>query len=295
MDNPLGLAKRGPQPDISLVMMNQPLPPRALIAVEGPDAQAFLNALLTQTIPDASSGAAVYAAMLSPQGKIFFDAIVIGRGDDGFWLDVAASRLDAAVQRLTMFRLNRAVQIAPESAWRAIVVDAPHIASPVVIEDPRRPGALWRAYGPAADLKPDMFTLRASLELGLPNLDLDAPPDTVFGLEALLEELHGVDFHKGCFPGQENVSRMKRRATTRRKFCRVRFDGPPPEYGALIHAGAMDVGDMRSAVGGVGMALLRLDRVREAAATSAHLLCEGRPITTDAPSWLLWPAIEDGV
>src|SRR6185436_490760 len=128
---------------------------------------------------------------------------------------------------------------------------------------------------------------------GAPDLAIDAQPEEVFALEALLEELNGVDFQKGCFIGQENVSRMKRRATTRKKFCPIVFDGDPPAYGAPIRAGEAELGSVRTGVAGRAMALLRLDRALEAAVGGVELLADGKPVRLDPPSWLLAPQRDD--
>jgi folate-binding protein YgfZ len=114
----------------------------------------------------------------------------------------------------------------------------------------------------------------------------DAAAEEVFALEALLEELHGVDFQKGCFIGQENVSRMKRRATTRRKFCPIVFEGGPPAPGTVVMSGAAELGSVRSGVAGRGIALVRLDRALNA---TAPLTAGGRPVRLDPPPWLILP------
>jgi folate-binding protein YgfZ len=275
-------------------MMNQAFPSRALIAIEGEEAQAYLNALLTQAIAAPDQRRAQYAAMLSPQGKVAFDAFVIGRGEQGYWLDVAQSRAELALQRLKLFALRRKVTISLDPSAAVTCAPALQPGETVQFSDPRLPGdALGvRIYRPfAGQTEPGWAPDRISL--GVPDLSIDLAPDEAFGLEALLEELSGVDFHKGCFPGQENISRMKRRATTRRKFCRIRIDGPPPPFGAAILAGEAQLGEVRSGQDGAALALIRLDRAREAIAAGLGLTCEGRAIALDAPDWLIWPAGEE--
>jgi tRNA-modifying protein YgfZ len=295
MANHADLAKRPAQPDMSAVMMNQPLPSRALIAVQGPDAQAFLNALLTQAMPPPDGKTAVYAAMLSPQGKVVFDAVVIGHGPELYWLDVAETDAPAALQRLGLFRLNRNVTLTALTDVQAVIAppDAAAPAGGVRLVDPRRPAGDFavRVYAPADAQMPQCLTIGDGLEAGVPELSLAIAPDTVFALEALLEELHGVDFHKGCFPGQENVSRMKRRATTRRKLCRIRWDGPGPDRGAPLSADGLDLGTVCLAGAGVGLALLRLDRVLDM--RGQLTTPDGVPVQVDAPDWLMWPKMGD--
>jgi tRNA-modifying protein YgfZ len=108
----------------------------------------------------------------------------------------------------------------------------------------------------------------------------------------LLDELHGVDFHKGCFPGQENVSRMKRRATTRKKFCRIAFDGAAPAPGAMITAGAAELGTVRASLPSCALALIRLDRALEAGNKGVSLMAGELPVRLDPPDWLILPASE---
>jgi folate-binding Fe-S cluster repair protein YgfZ len=111
----------------------------------------------------------------------------------------------------------------------------------------------------------------------------------VFAGEALLDELNGVDFQKGCFVGQENVSRMKRRATTRRKLCAIAFAGEAIAYGTPIRAGEADIGTMRSSQPGRAIALMRLDRALEAQERGVKLLAGERDVRLDPPPWLILP------
>ncbi|UPT64352.1 MAG: hypothetical protein M0D54_07415 [Hyphomonadaceae bacterium JAD_PAG50586_4] len=124
------------------------------------------------------------------------------------------------------------------------------------------------------------------IALGVPDLARDAGADEVFALEALLDELNGVAFNKGCFVGQENVSRMKRRATTRKKFCAIVFEGKAPAFGTPVLAGAAELGSVRTGADGRALALLRLDR---ALAAEAPLTAGGKEIRLDPPDWLLLP------
>jgi folate-binding Fe-S cluster repair protein YgfZ len=115
----------------------------------------------------------------------------------------------------------------------------------------------------------------------------------LFALEALFEELNGVDFHKGCFVGQENVSRMKRRATTRKKLCPIGFAGEAPAPGTPITAGAAVQGDVRTGLAGRALALIRLDRAQEALDKGETLLAGDRPVRLDPPPWLIMPTDKD--
>jgi hypothetical protein len=245
----------------------------ARIGVDGPDALKFLNDLVTQDLADLAEGACAYAALLTAQGKVIADFLV-WRTSGGYALDVAEARADALERRMRLYKLRAAVTIER-------LAPAPGDAPACV--DPRLPALGTRSPGGPAP------TLDTRLAAGVPDLAVDAAPEEVFGLEALLEELKGVSFTKGCFVGQENISRMKRRATTRRKFCPVAFEGQAPAYGTRVRAGNADLGDIRSAMPGRALALLRLDRAQEAIAAGETLHADGLALALAPPDWLILP------
>lgn len=249
--------------------------PCALLSVTGPDALKFLDDLVTQDLAPLATGACAYAGLLTAQGKLIADFFV-WRLEAGFLLDVAAARAADLEKRLKLYKLRAAVAIGPAGAPEGLTALDPRLPT----LGARRPGD----PGPA---------LSARLALGVPDLAVDAAPEEVFALEALFEELNGVSFSKGCFVGQENVSRMKRRATTRKKFCPVNFEGDPPPFGAVVTAGAAELGAVRSAIPGRALALLRLDRALEALEKGQTLMVDGRAVRLDPPAWLLLPTEKD--
>lgn len=272
---------------------------RTLMRVSGPDAIGFLDNLLTQDVTRLAEDGALYSALLSPQGKIIADMFLWRDGDDGIVIDADSLRGAALLQRLTMYKLRAQVQIDDVSADRVVLWAPSSAALPDGLPDPRfPPGELgWRAIAavdasasrPAGDIA--LNTHR--LSLGVPDLAQDAAPEEVFALEALLEELNGVDFQKGCFVGQENVSRMKRRATTRKKFCPIVFEGEAPAPGTPVVAGDAQLGSVRSGGPGRALALLRLDRALEAVDQGRALTAADRPVRLHLPSWLILPQGED--
>lgn len=271
-----------------------PLTRRFCLRVSGPDSLDFLEKLVTQSLSGLEIGALAYGALLSPQGKISAD-FFIWRTGEGMLLDCDETRLEDLQQRLRRFRLRAAVEIeaCPDLAV-AIYEGAPPAGALWAGPDPRRPEWGHRAIVPRSDapaLCPEETLLRARVAAGVPDLAQDAGPEEVFALEGLLEELNGVSFKKGCFPGQENVSRMKRRATTRKKFCRLRFAESVPEAGALITAGSAELGSIRAVGHCAALGLLRLDR---ALAAQEPLLAGGLPCRLDPPAWLILPAISEG-
>jgi folate-binding protein YgfZ len=267
---------------------------RTLIRVSGPDSAAFLDNLLTQDVQKLAGAGVQYAALLTPQGKVSAD-MLLWAAEDGVIIECDASRGPDLMRRLAMYKLRAQVAFEDVSgAFAACYRQKPFAnAHP----DPRFPdGALgWRAILPSGEATAvsDGGSCDAHrLALGVPDLARDAQPDEVFAGEALLEELRGVDFQKGCFVGQENVSRMKRRATTRKKFCPIAFDGEPPAFGVAVRSGAAELGSVRTGTAGRAMALLRLDRALEAVAEGKELEADGRPIRLDPPAWLILPAAD---
>lgn len=269
---------------------------RALIAIRGPDSADFLQQLVTNDVALLAQQPVIYAALLSPQGKVSID-FFLWRTDEGVLVDVNARAADALRARLMLYKLRARVEIGPVEAGLGVFSGGPENAI-LVAADPRRPElgvrAIALAEGAAPDTEPAAFRTRR-IETGAPDIAHDAAPDEAFALEALLEELHGVDFQKGCFVGQENVSRMKRRATTRKKFCPVTFDGEAPAYGALISAGAAELGSLRTNMPGRAIALLRLDRAQEAVERGDALVADGNPLRLAPPPWLLIPSATETV
>lgn len=263
---------------------------RSLIAVSGPDARPFLQNLLTQDLDKLDGPGAVYAALLSPQGKISADMFVWAR-EDGLLLDADPARGADLLRRLSMYKLRANVALADVSGVLDVMVSEDAFGG--AARDPRLNALGFRAVVAKAGAAPALIEDRR-IALGVPDLARDAQPEEVFAGEALLEELNGVAFDKGCFVGQENVSRMKRRATTRRKFCPVVFEGEALAFGTPVLAGEAEIGSVRTGVAGRAIALLRLDRALEAVAAGKTLTVGGREIRLDPPPWLILPQREGG-
>lgn len=263
---------------------------RSLIRISGPEARPFLDNLLTQDLTRLADGGVAYAALLSPQGKVSADMLVWAQGD-ALVLDADTARGDALMKRLTMYKLRAQVTLEDAGgALNVLVSDAPFDGA---LADPRLPALGYRALARGDEHADGAAWYDARrLALGVPDLARDTEPEEVFGLEALLEELNGVDFKKGCFVGQENVSRMKRRATTRKKFCPVTFDGDAPAYGTPVKAGEAEVGTIRTGTDGRALALLRLDRAMDATSKGQNLTADGKILRLAPPAWLILPAAD---
>jgi tRNA-modifying protein YgfZ len=263
---------------------------QALIRVSGPDAVTFLDNLLTQNVPRLAQARMLYGALLSPQGKVITDMTL---WDDGgaIILETHASRAPDLLRRLTMYKLRSQVTLEDITASHEVLWS--DVAFENAAPDSRLPALGWRALAARSETAhgDDAYDAHR-LAFGAPDLARDAGIEEVFAGEALLEEFNGVDFQKGCFVGQENVSRMKRRATTRRKFCPVVFEGPPPAPGAPVTAGAAELGQIRTGRDGRAIALLRLDRALKAQHDGVEITAEGREMRLDPPSWLILPPHE---
>jgi tRNA-modifying protein YgfZ len=249
---------------------------RAVIAVGGPDWRAFLQGLLTQDVETLAAGEARFAALLTPQGRLLYDLFVVSDGE-GCLLDVAAAQREAILQRLTLYRLRAKVELA--------ATDRPAIAgwggeAPAgAVADPRLPTLGWRAYAPLETNATEADYEAHRLSLGVPG-PADWDGEATYPIEANFDLLNGVDFHKGCFVGQETTSRMKRRGQIKSRMLPIAFEGPALAPGAEILAGDLRAGEVLSGVAGRAMALVRLDR-----ALGAPLTVEGRAVLAEVPAW----------
>ncbi|MBN8606561.1 MAG: folate-binding protein YgfZ [Caulobacterales bacterium] len=257
---------------------------RSLIRVSGPDARKFLNNVLTQELDKLERAPVVYAALLTPQGKVLADMFVWAT-PDGVLLDVDPYRAEDLFRRLSMYKLRADAKLEDVSAAHDVLAASDPFEG--AARDPRLADLGWRKVVTKAAHGEDSGAYAARLlALGVPDLARDAGPDEVFAGEALLDELNGVDFQKGCFVGQENVSRMKRRATTRKKFCPIVFEGAPPPPGALVTTGAAELGAVRTGADARAMAFLRLDRALDA---KEPLAAGGKEVRLAPPDWLILP------
>lgn len=250
---------------------------RALIRLGGADWRDFLQNLISQDVETLGPGEARFGALLTPQGRLLFDLFVVGR-PDGAWLDVAAERRVALIQRLAMYRLRAKVEIAADDT--PVLAALGPMTGPGWVADPRLPALGARGYGVAETpaLGEEAYDAHR-LALGVPDA-ADWGSDRTYPIEADFDLLNGIDFHKGCFVGQETTSRMKRRGQIKTRMLPLAFDGPAPASGTEVLAGDLRAGEVLSGRDGRAMALLRLDRI------SGPLTADGRPVTVDWPGWV---------
>lgn len=280
---------------------------RGVVRVGGADAEKFLQGLLTNDMGRLAGSRAMHAALLTPQGKIICDFLV-SQNDGAFLLDVALDQAPALAKRLSMYKLRATVEISDTS--KECVVHATwgdNAASFARAEyhDPRLAALGLRFISPAAAAADDRSAASADvvsaddyhahrIGLGVPEGGKDFPFGDTFPHEADMDVLHGIDFKKGCYVGQEVVSRMQHRGTARKRVVPVSADTALPAPGTPITAGATTIGTLGSSAGAIGLAMLRLDRAEEAAAKKEPLLAGGLAIRLRQVPWLPF-ALPEGV
>jgi tRNA-modifying protein YgfZ len=259
---------------------------RSVVALSGPGARTFLQGLITNDVEKIAPGRAVYAALLTPQGKILFD-FLITEGDGALLLDCARAGRDALVKRLSMYRLRAKVEIAPRDQLSVLAgLTGRPAERGITFEDPRLGSLGHRTIGataemPTAALGPEAY-LAHRLDLGVPEAG-DFGSDKTFALDAGLDELHAVDFEKGCYVGQELTARMKHRGTARKRLLVVDA-GQELAAGVELRAGGHSIGEVVSVYGRQGFGLVRLDRLEEAA--GAAIEADGVRVTVTKQAWL---------
>ena len=250
---------------------------RTVVSVGGADARSFLQGLITNDIDKVTPDRAIYAALLTPQGKYLHD-FFIAEGADALLLDCAADGVDDLIRRLRMYKLRSDVSIddrtgdfqvyAVLGGWAdgpgASPGDAQAVGGGIAFTDPRMAALGARLILPAG-AEPDMADgafedyERLRLSLGVPDGPRDIEAERTLILEADMDELNGVDFHKGCYVGQELTARMKHRGKVRKKLVPVEVSGPLPDPGTAVTVGGKTIGAIRSGFDGQAMALIRLE------------------------------------
>jgi folate-binding protein YgfZ len=284
------------------------LPDRGVVKVAGADARTFLNGLLTTDVTKVSPEQARFGALLTPQGKIVVDCIVAeapAKDGGGFFLDCPRALAPTLVQKLNFYKL-RAKAICEDLSEvlgvMAVWDGTGTTEYGLIYTDPRLPGLGQRLMLPphlakaaAADLRADLFEAQAyeayRIAEGVPRGGLDFIYGDAFPHETDMDQLAGIDFDKGCYVGQEVVSRMEHRSTARNRIVPIAASDFAPDAGVPVMAGGRQVGVTGSHAGNRGLAMLRLDRVAEARAAGTPLTAGGIAIEPRKPDWAKfdWP------
>jgi tRNA-modifying protein YgfZ len=254
---------------------------RAVLSLEGAEAENFLHNLVTTDVLGLAEGLARYAALLTPQGKILFDFFVL-KTADGYLLDCAASQLEELVKRLMFYRLRAKLTIAERKDLEVGVSPSQPVGFMAYV-DPRTPLVGWRIITEKGKLPKSTGYEMQRITLGLADSDRDIGSGRLFPHEANLDQLGAVSFSKGCYIGQEVVSRMEHRATARSRILPVTFDGAAAPRDAAIKSVDRIVGSVLSSAGNMALALIRLDRLSEA---EQPLLTDGVRVRVHKPAWV---------
>ncbi|QGM96899.1 YgfZ/GcvT domain-containing protein [Methylocystis parvus] len=245
---------------------------RGVIEVTGEDAAKFLHNLVTNDVASLKTGEARFAALLTPQGKILFDFVVFALGEGRFLLDCPLSLASDLEKRLNLYKLRSRITVTNLSGALETIVfpDAasrPEVEAVALAPDPRAETLGWRALAAkgriAASGPLEAYEARR-IRAGVPLGGVDFAYSDAFPHEADMDLFSGVDFKKGCYVGQEVVSRMKHRNLVRKRVTPYRATGGAPAPGQSIRAGEIEIGVTGSAVGEEGLALIRLDRLADA-------------------------------
>jgi folate-binding protein YgfZ len=281
---------------------------RGIVAVSGPDRRAFLQGLVSNDVDKIAADRAVYAALLTAQGKYLHDFIMAAAGE-AIWLDAEAARLADLKRRLSIYRLRAKVTLdeLPELAVAAVFGDGvfgvlnlpeqPGAARPfaggLALADPRLAALGARLILPREEIRETLAAAglaetgfaaydRHRLALGIPDSSRDLIVEKSILLESGFDELNGVDWQKGCYIGQELTARTKYRGLIKKRLFPVRIDGPAPAPGTVLSLDGKEAGEMRSSRDGFGLALLRLDAIGEARSMSGG----GAALAPMRPDWM---------
>ncbi|MDR3519989.1 MAG: folate-binding protein [Acidocella sp.] len=257
---------------------------RGVIAVTGADRVVFLNGLVSNDVAQAAHGRAVWAAMLSPQGRYAADFFIF-YDDERLLLEAPRAAVAAIIGKLSRYKLRAAVALADVSDELLVyaVWDGAPPRVALTAPDPRLREAGFRLLSPerlATNADAAAYAAHR-LRLGLPDGPPDLEPDKTLLLEAGFDELNGVDWKKGCYMGQELTARTKYRGLVKRRLVPVTLSAPVPAPGTAIMADGQEVGTLRSSADGMALAMLRVD------ALAKPMSVDGIQLTPKLPGWLV--------
>ena len=267
---------------------------RRLIRVSGTGAEEFLNNLITADVENLPEGEARAAALLTPQGKILFDFLIWRDGGD-YLIETGVAEQDALLRRLTMYKLRAPVDLKAETVEGVSVFWNETAPTAGIRDGSFGKGGIDLYRMPGASASGDIAAYDAlRVEHGIAQSGRDYALQDAFPHDVLMDVNDGVSFKKGCFVGQEVVSRMKHRGTARRRVVTVSAEGALPTSGTEITADGKPVGTLGTVCGNRALAIVRIDRIADALASGTPLLAETVPVTVALPAWsgLSFPAAD---
>jgi folate-binding protein YgfZ len=256
---------------------------RAVFRFSGPEAHKLLNDVVTGHIPNGDNDTAAWWALLSPQGKILAEGLA-GWAGEALWLDVHQSVADDFFKRMKMYRLR--AQVVIDDLRETHRVGFAQDSEPSGLRHIDRLGSVdmgWRTIAPTEAtvdwVQSDEFYQASRIDAGIAHQGNDFPANDAFAHDIGLDILDGIDFKKGCYVGQEVVSRMKHRGTARRRPVIV--SGIDAPAGTPVITGSREAGTIGQVVDGTAVAILRLDRITDPSAVTV----DGKPVTVTLPVW----------
>jgi tRNA-modifying protein YgfZ len=286
------------------------LPNRGVVKVAGEGARAFLDTLVTSSMDGVAEGEAIHTALLTPQGKVITDFCVTEAAAEdggGFYCDVPLVSSAELAKRLTFYKLRAKVSVENLSETFGVVavwdgaMDVTDFG--LAFPDPRLSSLGYRLIAHRSQIEAVIAETGAALAdlddyhahraaLGIGEVAFDFALGDAFPHEINMDQLHGIDFKKGCYVGQEVVSRMQHRGTARTRLVQLRYDeGFVAAGGAPVMAGEKRLGATGTAANGIGLAMIRLDRAAEAVVAGVPITAGAIPATVIRPSWWTadWP------
>ncbi|MGH6874582.1 MAG: YgfZ/GcvT domain-containing protein [Aestuariivirgaceae bacterium] len=256
---------------------------RGLISISGEESQKFLQDLVTADVDALAAGDATYASLLTPQGKVLFDFFIIAE-THGYLIDCVLTQREALSKRLTFYKLRARIAIAAIDNRRAVAVLEGGV--PNAIRDPRTAAMGQRFYEEPGNGDDDTVSYhRRRIVLGLAEGGQDFDSGEIFPHEANFDQIGAMSFRKGCFVGQEVVSRIEHRGTARSRILPCRVEGALPAKGSDISAGGKVIGRACSGAGDRVLALLRLDRLEEMRRSGTSVSAAGSTLFPESPPW----------
>lgn len=270
---------------------------RTVIEVAGPEAEHFLQNIVTTDLGQLGQGEARPSALLSPQGKILFEFLVSRAGEDRLRLDVMSEAADDLTKRLALYKLRAKATISKQDQLLAGARWEDDSASSQTdsteggtgaLRDMRFGGraAVWRLHGAALDPDAGLAAWDAlRIRHAVAEAGTDYQPGDAFPHDVLLDQNGGIGFQKGCYVGQEVVSRMQHRGTARRRVLLAAADAPLPAAGTPLTANGRPVGQLGTVEGRSGLAIARIDRVKDAQDSGVPLMADDVQVALSIPAW----------
>ena len=270
---------------------------RKLIKVGGSDAFEFLQGILTCNLDTIKNNGAGFGGLLTPQGKVLFDFFII-YSDGVFLLDTIDELADDLIRRLTFYRLRADVSLEMKDDMKVFAhwSAAPESSDDaILIADPRLEKMGWREYSSSSSIGSDEKTTEDyqahRIALGVPEGVSDYAYGETFPHEALFDQMGGLDFAKGCYVGQEVISRIHHRGTARKRIIQISAEKDLTVGTEKITAGQKTIGELRSTTGKIGLASLRLDRTHDAIESGKDIYVDEIKVLVQIQPWVNfdWP------